>query len=150
MDRAVDVHTHYVPKGWPDLASSAWPDAPWLRVESESDAMIMLGSKEFRRIGAACWDAEARLADMDADIVQAQVVSPTPVFFSYGRSPAEAARIATIFNDFALELCAPAPDRAAPCDARASVPRGTSSPPWRHRSDAGSHRGTGDQGVQGL
>ena len=114
MDRAVDVHTHYVPKGWPDLASPTWPDAPWLRVESESDAMIMLGSKEFRRIGAACWDAEARLADMDADIVQAQVVSPTPVFFSYGRSPAEATRIATIFNDLALELCAPAPDRLLP------------------------------------
>jgi aminocarboxymuconate-semialdehyde decarboxylase len=114
MDRAVDVHTHYVPKGWPDLASPAWPDAPWLRVESESDAMIMLGSKEFRRIGAPCWDTEARLADMDADIVQAQVVSPTPVFFSYGRSPAEATRIATIFNDFALELCAPAPDRLLP------------------------------------
>ena len=114
MDRAVDVHTHYVPKGWPDLATPDWLDAPWLRVESESDAMIMLGSKEFRRIGAACWDAEARLADMDADIVQAQVVSPTPVFFSYGRSPAEATRIATIFNDFALELCAPAPDRLLP------------------------------------
>ena len=49
-----------------------------------------------------CWDADARLADMDADGVDVQVVSPTPVFFSYGAAPAEAAKIARIFNDLAL------------------------------------------------
>jgi aminocarboxymuconate-semialdehyde decarboxylase len=106
----IDVHTHYVPFGWPDLG----PDAPSLRIDSERDAMIMLGGAEFRRIGAQCWDAAARLADMDADGVEVQVVSPTPVFFSYGRSAADAARIASIFNDLALQICAPAPDRLRP------------------------------------
>ena len=48
-------------------------------------AVIMVGATEFRRIGANCWDAAVRLADMDADGVDVQVVSPTPVFFSYGR-----------------------------------------------------------------
>jgi aminocarboxymuconate-semialdehyde decarboxylase len=110
MDRVVDVHTHYVPKGWPDLGAGA----PTLRVDSEADAMIMLGAAEFRRIGAACWDASERLADMDADGVHSQVVSPTPVFFSYGRSPGEATRIARIMNDLALEICAPAPARLLP------------------------------------
>ncbi|MER7007157.1 amidohydrolase family protein [Dactylosporangium sp. NPDC000555] len=114
MATVIDVHTHYVPPGWPDLAGPGEPDAPWLRLETERDAVIMIGSTEFRRIRSECWDAEARLADMDADGVAVQVVSPTPVFFSYGRSPAQATRIARIFNDLALEICAPAPQRLLP------------------------------------
>ena len=110
----IDVHTHYVPKGWPDIGAQAGRDAPWLRIESESEAMLMLGQKEFRRIQSNCWDAEARLRDMDADGVQVQVVSPTPALFHYGRSGADAAKIAQIFNDLALDIVAPAPDRLLP------------------------------------
>ena len=112
----IDVHTHYVPLGWPDLASQTGADAewPWLRVESEHDAMIMLGSKEFRRIGSQCWDAERRLADMDANGIDIQVASPTPVFFNYARPAGEAIKVSRIFNDLALEICSPAPDRLLP------------------------------------
>ncbi|MGH8921815.1 MAG: amidohydrolase family protein, partial [Actinomycetes bacterium] len=110
----IDVHTHYVPQGWPDLAADAGPEAPWLRIESEADAMIMMGSREFRRIQANCWDAELRLHDMAADGVDAQVVSPTPAFFQYARSGEQATRIARVFNDLALEIVAPAPDRLIP------------------------------------
>ncbi|KAA9159657.1 amidohydrolase [Amycolatopsis acidicola] len=106
----IDVHTHYVPRGWPELG----PGLPWLRLESERDATIMVGSKEFRRIRHDSWDAEARLSDMDSEGVGVQVVSPTPVFFSYGASPGEAAKIARIFNDLALEICAPDPARFLP------------------------------------
>lgn len=110
----IDIHTHYVPNGWPDLSTEAGHDAPWLRVESESDAMIMMGSREFRRVQASCWDADVRLADMDADGVDVQVVSPTPAFFHYGRSGAEAAKISRMFNDLALRIVDPAPDRLIP------------------------------------
>jgi aminocarboxymuconate-semialdehyde decarboxylase len=55
-----------------------------------------------------------RLAQMAADGVRAQVVAPTPVFFAYDRTPADAAKVARIFNDLALELCAPAPGRLLP------------------------------------
>ncbi|MEV0586845.1 amidohydrolase family protein [Nonomuraea sp. NPDC050310] len=99
-----DIHTHYVPKGWPDLG---WPGAPRLRVDSEREAMILVNDRDFRKIGHECWEAEARLSRMDADGVDRQVVSPTPVFFGYDRSPAEAARVAKVFNDLALEICAP-------------------------------------------
>ncbi|MGK4591800.1 amidohydrolase family protein [Amycolatopsis sp. w19] len=114
MTGLIDIHTHYVPNGWPDLRADAGPDAPWLRAETESEAMIMMGDKEFRRIGADCWNAGTRLLDMDADGVRAQVVSPTPAFFNYGRTGEQAARIARIFNDLALEIVAPAPDRLIP------------------------------------
>ncbi|MGW1836552.1 amidohydrolase family protein [Streptomyces sp. NPDC002067] len=111
-----DIHTHYVPRGWPDLTTAAGPAPDWpsLRVTSEREAMIMVGSREFRRIGADCWDAGTRLADMAADGIDAQVVSPTPVFFNYARPAGQAAKVARIFNDLALEICAPAPDRLLP------------------------------------
>jgi aminocarboxymuconate-semialdehyde decarboxylase len=114
METLIDVHTHYVPSGWPDLSTTRAREVPWLRMESESDAMIMFGTKEFRRIQATCWSAEARLADMELDGVAAQVVSPTPAFFSYAESTQEASRLARIFNDLALDICAPAPDRLLP------------------------------------
>ena len=80
----VDIHAHLVPKGWPDLAAlcggSGWP---WLRIDSEREAMLMVGQTEFRPVGPQAWDPRVRLADLDADGVELQVVSPTPVFFSY-------------------------------------------------------------------
>jgi aminocarboxymuconate-semialdehyde decarboxylase len=108
--RVIDVHTHYVPHGWPDLG----PAAPSLRAETETEAVIMLGEKEFRRIRSDCWDPATRLADMDADGVTAQVVSPTPVFFGYAHQIGQATRIARILNDLALDICAPAPGRLLP------------------------------------
>ncbi|GAB1818803.1 amidohydrolase family protein [Herbidospora sp. RD11066] len=101
----VDVHTHLVPKGWPDLAARCGgTDWPWLRVDSERAAMIMVGETEFRPIGAQAWDPDTRLADMDADGVDVQVVSPTPVFFSYERPADQAVKVARIFNDLTLEM----------------------------------------------
>lgn len=96
----IDIHSHSVPHGWPELGEGL----PSLRIDSERDAMIMIGDREFRRIDERCWDAEARLADMSQDGVEYQVVSPTPVFFSYEETGAVAARVAKIFNDRALEL----------------------------------------------
>lgn len=111
MAQVIDVHTHVVPPGWPDLGS---PDDPWLRMDSTTAATIMLGDREFRRITDACWNADTRLADMDADGVDMQVVLPTPVFFGYDRSPADAARVAGIFNDLTLDVTAQQPDRLIP------------------------------------
>ncbi|WP_055715579.1 amidohydrolase family protein [Streptomyces torulosus] len=112
MTRVIDVHTHYVPRGWPQLGALA--TSPWLRVDSEREATIMVGSDEFRRILANCWDADLRLHDMAEVGVDAQVVSPTPVFFSYDRTPTEGVKIAKVFNDLALEICAPAPGKLVP------------------------------------
>ncbi|MFF9509070.1 amidohydrolase family protein [Streptomyces sp. NPDC014724] len=140
MDRTIDIHTHYVPRGWPDLTAEAGPEAPWLRIESESDAVIMMGSKEFRRIRADAWDAETRLRDMDADGVHRQVVSPTPAFFTYGRDGAEAAKVSRIFNDLALEIVAPAPDRLIPfCQVPLQDPDAACRE--LERSIANGHRG---------
>ena len=106
----LDVHTHYVPHGWPDLG----PGLPSLRYDAADRATIMLDGREFRRISAECWDSARRLDDMDADGVDRQVVSPTPVFFSYAEPPARAAYVSQVLNDLGLEICAGAPDRLVP------------------------------------
>ncbi|HZX04923.1 amidohydrolase family protein [Kribbella sp.] len=104
---AVDVHTHLVPHGWPDLAAACGGDDwPWLRIDSERTAMIMVGSTEFRPIGPQAWDRDVRRADMDADGIDLQVVSPTPVFFSYDRPAKQAVKLAEIFNDLTLQTLA--------------------------------------------
>ena len=106
----IDVHTHYVPNGWSDLGEGL----PWLQPLSEREAMIMVGSTEFRRVQDDCWDASVRLADMDADGVSHQIVSPTPVFFSYEQPAGEAEKVARIMNDLALEVCEPGGGRLLP------------------------------------
>jgi aminocarboxymuconate-semialdehyde decarboxylase len=112
----IDVHTHYVPSAWPELGRVAGggTDWPWMRLETEKDAVIMIGTEEFRRVTQASWNADVRLAEMEADGVDRQVVLPTPLFFSYARPADQAIRVARIFNDFALDICEPAAGRLLP------------------------------------
>jgi aminocarboxymuconate-semialdehyde decarboxylase len=105
--RTIDVHTHFFPESWPDLAERfGTPDWPWIRHTEQGKAEIMVGNKFFRKIYSACWDAELRLQEMDRDGVDLQIISGTPVLFAYDRPAEHAAEAAKIFNDAALELCA--------------------------------------------
>jgi aminocarboxymuconate-semialdehyde decarboxylase len=111
----IDLHSHFFPERWPDLAERfGTPDWPWLRRDGPDRAMVMVGAREFRPITSACWDASVRLADMDRDDVDVQVVSATPVLFAYGRPAEHALECARIFNDALLELCAAGDGRLVP------------------------------------
>jgi aminocarboxymuconate-semialdehyde decarboxylase len=103
----VDVHSHFFPEAAPDFAARfGSPDWPWLKVGEGGRGTIMLGDREFRPVTSACWDAGVRLADMDRDGVDVQILCATPVMFGYERPAAEAAACARVYNDLALELCA--------------------------------------------
>jgi aminocarboxymuconate-semialdehyde decarboxylase len=95
-----DVHTHFFPEKWPERQH-------WPRIQHTSDgkATILLGDREFRRIDSRCWDPALRIADMDRDGIDTQVISATPVLFGYSRPAAEAFEFARFFNDAALEIC---------------------------------------------
>jgi aminocarboxymuconate-semialdehyde decarboxylase len=71
-----------------------------------SEAMVMLGDEPFRAVRTNCWDPDLRLSDMDRDGIDIQVISATPVLFSYERPAGQALDCARLFNDFARELCA--------------------------------------------
>src|SRR5215467_4282473 len=90
--KAIDIHNHFFPQNWPDLAKRyGTPDWPWIKHTEPGKAEIMLGDRFFRHIYSACWDPEVRLAEMDRDGVEMQIISATPVLFAYDRPIAHAA-----------------------------------------------------------
>ncbi len=111
----IDIHSHFFPESWPDFAARfGTPDWPWLKHLGNGEAMVMVGNREFRRIPQVCWDPVLRLEDLDRQGVDAQVISATPVLFSYNRPAQEALEVARIFNDAALEICSRANGRLIP------------------------------------
>ena len=103
----IDMHSHFFPERWPDLAERfGTPDWPWLKHTEAGRGMVMLGDKEFRPITSLCWDPAARIEDMDRQGVDLQLICATPVLFAYQRPAQHAAECAQIFNDAALDLCA--------------------------------------------
>src|SRR6202050_5056176 len=103
----IDIHNHFLPRTWPDLAARyGTPDWPWIKHTDAGKAEIMVGGRFFRQIYSACWDPEVRLSEMDRDGIEMQVFSATPVLFAYERPSEHASDCARLFNDAALELCA--------------------------------------------
>jgi aminocarboxymuconate-semialdehyde decarboxylase len=104
--QVIDIHNHFFPESWPDLAPRfGTPDWPWIKHTEPGKADIMVGDKFFRHIYSACWDPEVRLREMDRDSVDLQIISATPVLFAYERPTEHALACAQIFNDAALEIC---------------------------------------------
>jgi aminocarboxymuconate-semialdehyde decarboxylase len=64
-----------------------------------------------RRVTQACWDPVRRLEELEQQGIDLQVVSATPVLFSYHRPVEQALEVARIFNDGALEICSRARGR---------------------------------------
>jgi aminocarboxymuconate-semialdehyde decarboxylase len=102
----IDIHNHFFPSAWPDLAARfGTPNWPSIKHTEPGKADIMVGDRFFRHIYSACWDPEIRLEEMDRDGVDVQVISATPVLFAYERPVQHALDCAQLFNDAALELC---------------------------------------------
>jgi aminocarboxymuconate-semialdehyde decarboxylase len=106
MMQVIDIHNHFFPQTWPDLAARfGTPNWPWIKHTEPGKADIMVGDRFFRHIHSACWDPEVRLREMDRDGVDVQVISATPVLFAYGRPIEHALDCAQLFNDAGLDLC---------------------------------------------
>src|ERR1700729_2547680 len=104
--QVIDIHNHFFPSSWPDLAARyGTPNWPWIKHTEPGKAEIMVGDRFFRHIYSACWDPEVRLQEMDRDGVDLQIISATPVLFAYERPVEHALDCAQLLNDAALELC---------------------------------------------
>ncbi|MGH3661483.1 MAG: amidohydrolase family protein [Micromonosporaceae bacterium] len=110
MDR-IDVHTHGLPPTLPPLASRHAGNWPELVETGPCEADIMVGGRHFRSIDSRCWDTSRRLADMDAEGVAMQVVSPIPVTFSYGLDAVGVRELSRVQNEWIAELARERPDR---------------------------------------
>ncbi len=107
----VDVHAHGLPPALPPLARRYAGDWPELVATGPCTADITLGGRHFRSVDSRCWDAARRLAEMDAEGVALQVVSPIPVTFSYGLDPTGAAELSRLQNEWIAGLVRDHPDR---------------------------------------
>lgn len=116
----VDIHTHAIAPTLPDLeALSPWGRWPSVRLHTSTTAQIQVGGRPYREIDDRCWSAERRIADMDANGVAVQLVSPTPITFCHDAPAEGAVALARAQNDFLAELTGQFPDRLA---ALAAVP----------------------------
>lgn len=112
MAARIDFHTHIIPADLPDFSQKYGGERwPTLQPTCSCGANIMVGGKLFREITDQCWDPQKRIADMIAEGVDMQVLSPIPVTFSYW-APSEAAEaMARLQNDFIADTVRQYPDR---------------------------------------
>ncbi|RNB90504.1 amidohydrolase [Brevibacillus fluminis] len=110
--KRVDFHTHIIPVDLPDFSKKYEGERwPIMHRTCACGANIMVGGKVFREITDQCWDPQKRIADMDREGVDIQVISPIPVTFSYW-APAEAAAVMSrLQNDFIADTVQANPQR---------------------------------------
>ncbi|HYW25527.1 MAG TPA: amidohydrolase family protein [Terriglobales bacterium] len=100
----IDMHAHVIPDGLPDR--DGWP-----RIEQADGARVLVSGQMRLTAQDAYFDAERRLAAMDASGVDAEVVSPLPPLLNYRLPPAEARDFDAAVNEFIVRLCEAAPGR---------------------------------------
>lgn len=107
----VDVHTHVLDPELPDLSDRFPGGWPAVRRLDSDRARISIGGTPYRDVDARCWSVPRRLADMDAEGVAMQVLSPMPATLAHGADPAGAAELARAQNSFLARMIRQAPDR---------------------------------------
>lgn len=141
--RMIDMHTHVFPRISREEAAALDPQVgPWLRIDEAGQGMIMRGEQAFRPVIPPLWDAQVRLADMDRQGVDMQIVCATPIMFGYALEARRVMPWAERMNDLTLAYCAAAPTRLK---ALAQVPLQDTELACREASRA---KAAGHVGVQ--
>ncbi|HMP79415.1 MAG TPA: amidohydrolase family protein [Pirellulaceae bacterium] len=112
-DRCViDIHTHILPRTWPDLAERyGYGGFVKLIHESPGCARMVIDGKDFRTVDENCWSPQVRLRECDRDGVHVQVLSTVPVMFSYWARPRDGLDLSRMLNDHIADVVRDDPDR---------------------------------------
>lgn len=97
----IDIHTHILPKTWPDL-QKRYGYGEFIRLDHDCpgcSARMMKGEKFFRDVEPNVWDPHVRMSECDQEAVDIQVLSTVPVMFSYWAKPADTHDLSKILNE---------------------------------------------------
>ena len=110
----IDIHTHILPKNWPNLKEK-YGYGGWIHLEHHKCdcARMMKEDHFFREIESNCWDAKVRMKECDQHNVDVQVLSTIPVMFSYWAKAKDALDISKYLNDHIAGICDNHPTRFA-------------------------------------
>ncbi|HEX6928387.1 MAG TPA: amidohydrolase family protein [Gammaproteobacteria bacterium] len=108
----IDIHTHILPKEWPDLREK-YGYGGFINLDHQPTgcARMMKDGHFFREVQSNCWDPGARLEECDATNVDVQVLSTVPVMFSYWAKPEHALDLSKFLNDHIAQTAATNPKR---------------------------------------
>ena len=108
----VDFHAHIIPGNFPDFEEKYGDNRfPTLHHTCDCGAEIYKDGKSFRKIDDNAWDPEKRIAQMDEEGIDVQVLSPIPVTFTYWADAEKCLELSKAQNDFIASVVAEYPDR---------------------------------------
>src|SRR5437763_1971437 len=110
----IDLHTHILPRDWPDL-DAKYGYSGFVRLDHYEPccARMMIGDRVFREITDNVWDPKRRIEDCDRHGISMQVLSTVPVMFSYWAKSADALDLSRQLNDRIAEVVRDHPKRFA-------------------------------------
>lgn len=101
----IDVHAHIVPAAFPRYLGARVPrDWPSMREAHACHRHVVIDEKIYRTVSDLCWDTQKRLADMDAQNVAIQAISPMPELLSYWMSASDALPLLQYLNDTIAQM----------------------------------------------
>jgi len=108
----IDIHTHILPKEWPDLKKK-YGYGGWIHLDHHKTgcARMMKDSQFFREVGSNLWDPEIRCNEYDTFGIDVQVLSTVPVMFSYWAKPEHALDLSKLLNDHIASIIDDQPER---------------------------------------
>jgi aminocarboxymuconate-semialdehyde decarboxylase len=112
--KVIDFHTHIVPGRYPDRPRSC-AEVNWPVMEKIDDrrSRMVINGKPYREFESFYWNGDERIARLDEQGIELQVISVLPELLSYWLEVDAAVAITDFMNEFVAGMVYSAPRRFA-------------------------------------